>query len=118
MAAEQLDLDHLEPWIAAPPSWATSGLPAEWWQFHCAHPEVARELRALAHALIEQGHRHLGIAMLWETLRYRTMLGASTDGPAPRLNNDHRAYFARWLMETDVELLGVFEIRSSQAEPR
>ncbi len=98
------------------PDWAREGLPAAWWTFHIAHPEVGRSLLGLARPLLRQGYTHLGIKMLWETLRYQTMLGARPDEDVYRLNNNHHAYYARWLMETYPDLAGVFEIRSSKAE--
>jgi hypothetical protein len=92
--------------------WVTNRLGVEWWAFHQAHPEVADALASLARPLIYQGHRHLGIAMLWETLRYRTMIGARPDeAPFGRLNNSYRSFYARLLMETHRDLGGIFETR-------
>jgi hypothetical protein len=95
------------------PLWADeqSPLEARWWTFHLAHPEVATALATRARALLDRGHRHIGIAMLWETLRYETLLGAGPNQDTYRLNNTHRAYYARWLMETHADLAGVFETR-------
>lgn len=86
-----------------------------WEAFHAGHPEVGAALRELASRLVARGHRHLGISMLWETLRYQTMLGAGPDEDAYRLNNDFRALYARWLMDSDARLDGVFEIRRAAA---
>lgn len=101
---------------ASPPVWAEEGLPAEWWRFHADHPEVGQALERLARRLLRRGHTRLAVAMLWETLRYETLLGSRPDEPGPRLNNNHRAYYARWLMEQNLDLAGVFELRTSEAE--
>lgn len=97
------------------PAWAQHGLGARWWDFHVEHPEVADALVQLARPLVKQGHSKLGIAMLWETLRYTSLLGTRDDEPGPRLNNNHRAYYARWLDETCAELHGFFEVRELRA---
>lgn len=101
----------------APPPWITSKLGIDWWMFHVEHPEVADALASLARPLLQQGHRRLGIAMLWETLRYRTMLGNHPTDRAKygRLNNSYRAYYARWLQSEHPDLVGVFETRHLRA---
>lgn len=97
------------------PEWVSPNpteLSARWWEFHRGHPDVYLGLVKLARRQTRRGSTHLGIAMLWETLRYRTMLGASTpDEDAVKLNNSHRAYYARFIMETCADLEGVFETR-------
>lgn len=80
--------------------------------FHAEHPEVLAKLRELALGLVRRGHRHLGIGVLWETLRYQTLLGYRPDEAEPyRLNDHYRSRYARLLMETTPELEGVFETR-------
>lgn len=94
------------------PEWAREGLGADWWAFHRAHPEVAGGLVRLARPLLRRGYTHLGLKMLWETLRYRTMLGAQVPDESPwRLNNNWTSFYARHLMETYPDLAGVFELR-------
>lgn len=80
--------------------------------FHQEHPEVYAKLRELALDLVRRGHRkHLGMKMLWETLRYFTILGAPTDSEPFRLNNNYTARYARLLMDQEPELADVFETR-------
>jgi hypothetical protein len=82
-------------------------------EFHRAHPEVYLKLRELALEVVTRGHaKHLGIGMLWETLRYYTLLGAGPDEDAFRLNNNYRSRYARMLMMNEPELEGVFETRT------
>lgn len=81
------------------------------WRFHARHPEVFAALRRLSLALVDRGYQHLGIGMLWETLRYNTMLGSTPDEDVYRLNDHYRSRYARLLMETEPRLEGVFELR-------
>lgn len=80
--------------------------------FHAAHPEVLEKLRELSLELVRRGHRHFGISVPWEVLRYRTLLGYTpTEGEPFRLNDHFRSRYSRLLMETTPELEGVFETR-------
>lgn len=84
--------------------------------FHAEHPEVYRALVAMARKLVLREYDHLGIAMLWETLRYETMLGATPGAGEPyRLNNSYRALYARLIMETEPDLAGIFETRTRRS---
>lgn len=99
------------------PEWVRDeGLTADWWAFHLEHPAVAHAILDLALPLARAGHRRLSIAMFWETIRYRSMIGARPGEEPWRLNNVYRPYYARWLMETELELRGIFATRESEAE--
>lgn len=98
------------------PIWVNSRLTREWWAFHNAHPEVGQLLLTLTMRLYDKGRRHAGIKMLWETLRYETLAGATPEEDAYRLNNNHHAYYARWLMDEWPFLVGMFSTRTSSAE--
>jgi len=79
--------------------------------FHSANPHVFAELSARALRYLEQGRSRLGIAKLIEDLRddptFRT-----THGPdALKLNNDHRAMYARLLLHRYPQLDGLLAIR-------
>ena len=82
--------------------------------FHDANPHVYRLLRALALDYKRAGHRHCGMKMLYEVLRYRS--GIYTQGEPYKLNNNYTALYARLLMEREPELAGFFEIRERRAE--
>lgn len=101
------------------PDWVTDNdrLATDWWTFHLRHISVGRRLHSMTLELIDAGHGHLSIGMLWEVLRHETMLGdhirAFPNLPQEfRLNNNHRALYARWLMDLDPRLAGVFELRA------
>lgn len=63
--------------------------------FHGEHPEVYSKLETLAQEWFDAGHTHCGIGMLYEVVRWQTGLGAHDE--RYRLNNNHRAFYARRL---------------------
>lgn len=111
VVTEQLTFDARDgrpAWVSYTPLTLT----ARWWDFHAHHPEVYDHLVRLARRARRRGSMHLGISMLWETMRYRSLFGASVPNEdIVRLNNNHRAYYARYIMETCPDLAGAFEIR-------
>ena len=79
-------------------------------QFHLANPHVYRKLRELSLFAKRHGAKKIGIALLFERLRWWSMF--ETKGDVFKLCNDYRAYYARVLMNNEPELAGFFEIRS------
>lgn len=79
-------------------------------KFHEANPHVYTELVKLARLLKSKGHRKIGIAMLFEQLRWQYAL-ATSDMSGYKLNNNYRAYYARMIMERESDLNGFFEVR-------
>lgn len=78
--------------------------------FHHDHPEVYRELAVLARAWKTAGHKKLGIATLFEVLRWNAHLeGRDVDGF--KLNNNYRSRYARLLMANERDLDGLFDTR-------
>jgi hypothetical protein len=82
--------------------------------FHEANPVVYAKLREFALQMKRSGRRHLGIAALFERLRWWSSY--ETVGDEYKLNNNFRAFYARMLMEREPELAGFFEIRRSVAD--
>lgn len=81
-------------------------------QFHAANPNVYRVLVALAREWVRRtGRLKLGIATLYERARWD--LAIVTDDPDYKLNNDHRAYYARLIMRQERDLTGLFDLRRS-----
>lgn len=114
-AQQTLDL------FADAPSWVTDTAGAErpsieerFWRFHVAHPEVYRELAELARQAVDAGRERIGIAMLFEVVRWSRTI--ADDGAEDfRLNNDYRAHYARLLMERELGCAGLFETRRLRA---
>lgn len=93
-----------------------SKLERAFWDFHFQHPEVYEHLLLFAREWRSRrgdGAR-LGIAMLFERVRWELHLQLGDD--IPKLNNNHRAFYARLLMERHPELDGMFSL-SQQREP-
>lgn len=107
MTLIDVQLNKRPDWVDDP----NQPLASAWWDFHSQHPEVARELFKRARPLAQQGRKRLGISMLFEHLRYETYVGARPDEDVYHLNNNHRAYYALWMMEVDPSLDGLFEVR-------
>jgi hypothetical protein len=84
-------------------------------QFHRANPHIYRLMDRLAHDWIASTGRHkLGIAALYERARWE--LAIQTGDPDFKLNNNHRAFYARLLMMNHPELRGLFDLRPSVAD--
>lgn len=82
-------------------------------EFDRLNPQVYQKLVEIARELVGEGHRHLGIGMIWEVLRFRYMkaLGPVKTTETYELNNSFRSRYARKIMETEPNLAGVFEVR-------
>jgi hypothetical protein len=82
--------------------------------FHRHNPHVYEWLRENALALKRKGREHYGIAALFEAFRFHVAM--NTRGDDFKLNNNHRAYYARLLMRDVHELRGFFDTRASAAD--
>jgi hypothetical protein len=115
---DQLGLDFWQP--GAAPATSTSDPPSlveRWRRFHLENPHVFDQLRELALYAVRRGARRLSINLLFERLRWDLVV--ETSDPDFRLNNNHRPYYARALMEAEPELAGVFTTRAAgnEADP-
>lgn len=79
--------------------------------FDAANPWVFEKLSELALDLVERGHERIGIAMLFEVVRWNVMRATSDESSRFKLNNNMRSRYARKLMDSDPRLAGKFEIR-------
>lgn len=82
-------------------------------EFDQTHPFVYRELTRLARDWKNAGHGKLGIATLWERLRWEMHFDKGADGY--KLNNNHKAYYARKIMLLNPDLDGLFDTRALRA---
>lgn len=100
-----LDLPAFESMEAAP----LTKLERAFWTFHRANPHVYEILARLAREWVvrKPGHR-LGIAALYERMRWEVAM--TTSDPHFKLNNNHKAYYARLLMK-EPDLDGLFTTR-------
>src|SRR5688572_7112813 len=84
--------------------------------YHAAHPRVYQLLRRFAFEAKAAGSRRLSINMLFERVRWEHLVTPSAKGADFALNNNHRAYYARLLMEQEPDLAGLFETRKARAD--
>ncbi|AAD17628.1 hypothetical protein TM4_63 [Mycobacterium phage TM4] len=88
---------------------------AKFEKFHADNPEVYEVLVRLAREWVEvTGRRKLGIANLYERARWE--IAMRTSDPEYKLNNDHRAFYARLIMAREPDLDGLFALRTSEAD--
>ena len=79
--------------------------------FHAEHPEVYSQLVRLAREWRSHGQRKLGIATLFEKLRWEWHTNNLQDATGYKLNNNYRALYARKIMAENPDLDGLFETR-------
>lgn len=77
--------------------------------FHAANPEVYAALVEVARAMHARGVKRMGIALLFERLRWLHFF--ETHGDTHKLPNDFRAEYARLIMAQETGLADFFEIR-------
>lgn len=87
--------------------------------FHAAHPGVYKKLREFSFELIAAGWDHFGISVVWERVRYESMLGHRPDEQQPwRLNDNFRSRYARLLIDQEPALAEVFRVRQLRSASR
>ena len=79
-------------------------------EFHQKNPHVYEILVKLAR---QWRTKHpmsstLGIGCIFEVARWEVVMATQTDGDTFKLNNNHRASYARLIMEQEPDLKGVF----------
>ena len=78
-------------------------------KFHEENPHILKEIAAVALRVKRLGRKHWSINAAFEVVRYNAEV--STSGRTYKLNNNHRAHYARWLMRDVPELAGFFSTR-------
>ncbi len=84
-------------------------------EFHNRNPHVLNRLTQMAFDLKERGHRRVGIEMLFNVIRWETMMEIEDPSSLYKLNNNYKPHYARMIMETYPELDGFFEVRELKA---
>jgi hypothetical protein len=79
-------------------------------RFHAHNPRVFDELRARAVALHKAGRRRIGIALIFEAMRYSALV--DTTGEPFKLDNSFRSLYARLLVAFYPELEQLIELRA------
>ena len=86
-------------------------------EFHRDNPRVYSLLKQFAFQAIRAGHKNLGISLVVERVRWETSV--VTNDPDFKINNNHRAYYARMFMDDHPAHDGFFRTRrlTSEAAP-
>jgi hypothetical protein len=78
--------------------------------FHKAHPEVYKKLVGLAREVRGAGHEHCSIDFLMHRLRWYYHIELKTK-EAFKVNNSYSSRYARYIMQFEPDLVGMFEVR-------
>jgi len=97
-----LDFDPLPERVGDP-------LEAAALEFHKANPHVLREIARVCLKVQRAGRRRWSVNAAFEVVRYNA--DVTTDHRVYKLNNNHRAFYARWIMRDFPELAGFFATR-------
>ena len=84
--------------------------------FHRANPEVYKLFKKYALQAAQARHRHFGSKMIFERMRWHTMI-ETTDADY-KLNNNYTAYYARLFMADYPEHREFFRTRRVKNEAR
>jgi hypothetical protein len=79
-------------------------------RFHQRNPHVYRFAVKIARFMKARGLRRYGIGAVFEIMRFKIL---ETTGDIYKLNNNHRAFYARLIMGQEQDLGGFFSIRES-----
>jgi hypothetical protein len=83
-------------------------------EYHAKNPQVYQLLRRFALEAHRSGRVRLSISLLFERVRWYTTV--ETQGDVFKVNNTHRAWYVRLLMQDEPDLMGCFETRKSKAD--
>jgi hypothetical protein len=87
-------------------------LETAFWKFHGEHPDIYGYLVRFARQWRQRRgeNAHLGIKALFERVRWEMGL-TSEIKESPKLNNNHTAFYARLIMDKNLDLVGIFCLR-------
>jgi hypothetical protein len=102
--------------LAFPGTTREGKLERAFWVFHTQHPEIGRHLARFALQWRDRkgSDATLGIKALFERVRWEISIESLLDEAPPKLNNNHTAFYARWLMDNYPELDGIFSLRQQR----
>jgi len=98
------------------PETSDSSIYARFRRFHHANPHVYNNLVGLARDFRRRAQNHnrkMGIAMLFEVLRWNYYLNVDLGEEEFKLSNDFRSPYARLIMYQEPDLQDAFQTRNS-----
>ena len=84
--------------------------------FHVENPHVLSEITTVCLQMRQVGQTRWSINAAFEVVRYQAAL--TTTGRTYKLNNNHRAFYARWIQAATPELAGFFATRDHGRVPQ
>ena len=87
--------------------------------FHQANPIVYKLWDKFTREALARGHKRVGAALIMERIRWETsieLVDARPDGGTLKINDHHKAYYARLWMKDNPAHKGLFETRSVQGD--
>jgi hypothetical protein len=98
------------------PSGKMSKMETEFWDYHGKHPEIYRYLVQFAREwrLIKGKWSTLSIKGLFERTRWEMAIQSGRE--SLQMNNNHTAFYARLIMDSNADLKGIFTLRRQRTE--
>ena len=78
-------------------------------EYHRQNPHVLDALIRMTDQAIAQGHKRIGIALIYNALRWESMI--ATTGDEYKLNSNYQPRYVRLIEEVRPDLIGVFQKR-------
>lgn len=79
-------------------------------EYHRQNPHVLDALIRMTDQAVAKGHKRLGIELLFNVLRWESMI--STVGDEYKMNNNYKSRYVRLIEEVRPDLVGVFNKRT------
>ena len=83
-------------------------------KFHALNPHVYRILVRLARRWVATGRTKAAIDALYNVARWEIAMQTTDD--EYKLNDHHKAYYARLMMYLEPDLDGLFDLRAAEAD--
>ena len=87
--------------------------------FHQANPIVYKLWDKFTREALARGHKRVGAALIMERIRWETsieLVDARPDGGTLKINDHHKAYYARLWMKDNPAHRGLFETRTVEGD--
>lgn len=97
------------------PERPASKLEAAFWAEHRRRPLIYQLFCEFTAYAIARGRKNFGVSVIFERIRWETNIERGLDGF--KVNNNHRAYYARLWMRDHPEHDGFFRTRELRAGP-
>ena len=87
-------------------------LKRKWWEWHKENPHVWQLFERFTYEAINAGYNHYSVAAIIERIRWHAEI--ETRGDVFKINNNHKAYYARYFQHMHPEHDGFFRTRETK----